>query len=220
MKPMKNIISIMMLAMLTLLLNSCAVEPFDWGASDDDIYQGYGIPENFFYPLIDGNDVASIYGKANDNDNISVIASGCTFEISGLPQDIFLAPFPGGSVDAMSNNISMLRDVIPYTHEEYKYYNPNQPWDSYIKFISFKISFPEHTMTYTVRQGNDTHTVCVTFGQTEGKTEFMPVVNAPYWVYQFTMDITKMTVDGEERPVPEKHSIEYRLYYNRSKDNI
>lgn len=210
---MKNIISMMMLA-LTMLSCSNLDESHDYY---DPNYFG---SEVFFLPLMDADDVASLYGMANGYSNISVMASGNTFEVSGLPQSIFLAPFPGGSISSSDNSISMLRDVIPYTHEEYKYYNPNKLYDSYIKFITFNISFPEHTMTYNVKKGNENHTVCVTFGETEGKTEFVPVVNAPYWVYQFTMDIIKMTVDGEECPLPEQHSIEYKLYYNRDRDKI
>lgn len=204
------------LILLTLLtLCSCSnLDPIGMensgGYYDPDKY----ISEQFFLPLTDRSDLANIYGMANGYNNISVIASGCMFEISCLPQDIFLAPFPGGSVYAEDGNISMLRDVVPYTHEAFSTSEVANQLKKY------QLSFPEHSMTYKVKQGESIHNVCMTFGQTDGVTEFSVVGGHYYWVYQFTMEIVGMTVDGEEQPLPAKRSIEYKFYFNRFKDSI
>lgn len=204
---------IFLFALLTLC--SCG----DFYPADNSNSGGYYDPEDFiseayFQPLMDGNDVANIYGMANGYNTISVIASGSMFEVSCLPQDMFLAPFPGGSVYAEDGNISVLRDVIPYTHEEFSIPQGNDYQKKY------QLSFPEHGMTYKVQQGESVHTVCVTFGKTDGVTEMNIMAARHYWVYQFTMAIIAMTVDGVEQPLPEKRSIEYKLYYNRFKDTI
>lgn len=203
---MKIYHAIIMLALLAF--SSCAYYDGDFQTVASDVDGNV-----LFKPLIGENDVASIYGVANGNDNISVIASGCMFEVSGIPQDVFLAPFPGGSIETMENNIGLLRDVIPYIYDDYWTNNGISHFGSILRF-------PEHSMTYSVRQGEDTHTVCVTFGATKGQIHFRQVGPTNYWVYEFTMTILKMTVDGEIRPVPERGSIEYKLYYNRFKDSI
>lgn len=198
---------------LLVLLVSCS--PDGEQGYTNDYYNPNGlISEHFFQPMKDANDVANIYGMANGNDNISVIASGCMFEVSCLPQDIFLAPFPGGSVYAENGNISMLRDVIPYTHEEFC--NP----ESSSQLTKYKLSFPEHSMTYRVQQGGSIHTVCMTFGKTDGVTEITIVGARHYWVYQFTMEIVGMTVDGVKQPLPAQRNIEYKFYYNRYENSI
>lgn len=209
---MKNL-SLMLLTLLALC--SCSdLDPMDMSNSGNYYAPEDFISEGYFQPLMDGSDVANIYGMANGYNTISVIASGCMFEVSCLPQDMFLAPFPGGSLYAADGNISVLRDVIPYTHETFS--NPdvaNQP-------KTYQLSFPEHSMTYKVKQGENVHTVCMAFGQTDGVTEFSVVGSHYYWVYLFTMEIVGMTIDGEEQPLPAKRSIEYKLYYNRYKDSI
>lgn len=209
---MKNL-AIMLLTLLALC--SCSnLDPMDMSNSGNYYDPEDFISEQFFLPLMDGSDLANIYGMANGYNTISVIASGCMFEVSCLPPDMFLAPFPGGSVYAEDGHISMLRDVIPYTHEEFCNSEvSNQP-------RKYQLSFPEHSMTYKVKQGESVHTVCITFGQTDGVTEFSVVGGHYYWVYLFTMEITAITVDGEEQPLPARRSIEYKLYYNRHKDSI
>lgn len=209
---MKKYHAIIMLALLTF--SSCKDLDGDISSLKADPYA------ELFDPLMDENDAASIYGTVNNKDEISVIASGSAFEVSGVPQEIFLAPFPGGSIGAMENSIGVLRDVIPYTHEEYKDVYKRYYLDNGVPYILFGLELPEHSMTYSVKQGTDMHTVCVTFGATDGRMEFRPVGSMYYWVYLFTLDIVKMTVDGEERPVPERHTLNYRLYYNREKDSI
>lgn len=210
---MKTYFLISLFALLTIC--SCGEFDFDNDGSSGSYYDPEDfVSEAYFMPLMDGSDVANIYGMANGYNTISVIASGSMFEVSCLPQDIFLAPFPGGSVYAEDGNISVLRDVIPYTHEEFSIPQGNDYQKKY------QLSFPEHDMTYKVQQGESIHTVCVTFGKTEGVTEFSIMASRHYWVYQFTMKAIGMTVDGVEQPLPEKKSIEYKLYYNRFKDTI
>lgn len=210
-----------LIMLLTLIaVSSCSNLDPDSDNPGNYYDPNYYNSENYFMPLMDDRDFANIYGMANDHDNISVIASGNMFEISALPSDIFLAPFPGGSIDAMSNNISVLRDEIPYTHEDYRIVEDKYSYIDYIDYNSYKLSFPEHNMRYRVKQGNDVHTVCMTFGSTIGTTEFRPVGSKLYWVYQFTMTIIMMTVDGVEAPLPEQRSIEYKLYFNRYKDTV
>lgn len=204
---------ILLLAVLTL----CSCSTFD--SDESDYPSNYYDPEHYiseayFMPLMDANDVANIYGMANGYNTISVIASGSMFEVSCLPQDMFLDSFPGGSVYAEGGNISVLRDVIPYTHEEFRI--PDQ--DRQVKM--YQLSFPEHSMTYKVQQGESLHDVCMTFGKADGVTEFCVMGGHHYWVYRFTMEIVGMTVDGVEHPLPAKRSIEYNFYYNRFKDTI
>lgn len=197
--------------LLVLAISSC-VKDYDGDISTLNPQISFANP-NFFLPLMDANDVASIYGVADDNDNISVIASGSAFEISGLPQTIFLAPFEYSSIVAININIGMLRDEIPYTHDVFTHIKGRFP-------ESFYLTFPEHNMTYRVKHGNAVHTVCVTFGSETGVAQFRLVGTTYYWVYEFKMNIIKMTVDGVEQPVPEMHTIEYKLYFNRLKDSI
>lgn len=209
---MKNL-AIMLLALLALC--SCVdLDPADEGNSGNYYDPENSISEAYFLPLVDDADVANIYGMANGYNTISVIASGSMFEVSCLPQDMFLAPFPGGSVYAEDGNISVLRDVIPYTHAEFC-----KP-DVANQMKKYQLSFPEHNMTYKVKQGDSLRTVCMTFGHTDGVTELSVMGGHYYWVYLFTMEIVGMTVDGEEQPLPAKRTIEYKLYYNRYKDSI
>lgn len=217
---MKIYHAVVMLALLTF--SSCMKDMDGWIGSDkyplhDPEHNYY---KNYFFPLMDENDVASIYGAVNDNDNISVIASGSTFEISGIPQDIFLAPFPGGTIEPAGNNMNMLRDVIPYTHEEYRPIDEIYNKEVNLPYVWFDLMFEAHSMTYNVRQGEDVHTVCVTFGPEHGKVEFRPIGATYYWAYEFGMMMKKMTVDGEEWPLPKERIIMYKLYYNRFKDSI
>lgn len=202
-------LSVMIIVLLALC--SCGTELDNTnGYYDPDNF----VSESFFLPLMDGNDVANIYGMANGYNTISVIASGSMFEVSCLPQDMFLAPFPGGSVYAEDGNISVLRDVIPYNHEEFCFSQGSDFQKTY------QLSFPEHSMTYRVQQNGDIHAVCMTFRKTDGVTAFSVMGGHHYWVYQFAMEIVRMTVDGVEQPLPAKRSIEYKLYYNRFKDSI
>lgn len=199
---MKRSSIILPLLMVLTSVASCSVDYEDHCYNDAST----GHDKDTLSAPLSNSDMASIYGTVNGDDRIMVMATGDVFYVAYLPDEIFLAPFPGGSVytyPAESVPL-MLYDNIYYTIEELS-----------ADGLEYKLHIPEHTMNYKVKQGDDIHLVAVTFAKTEGSCTYVEVGNKMFWRYSFTLTMAKMTSDGNEVNLTGEKELNYEFYYNR-----
>lgn len=209
-------LSLLAMMCLGMLVTSCMTGPeelFSAGGMQD-LTSSDGKEWERFLPIMD-DETFSVYGIVNNLD-VPVIASGKKFEISQMPTEPILSLFPGASLyfdqDAGFN---ILRDTIPYIHDKYDQSIISQNKNS------LGITILEHSINLDFKQDSIVKHLSVVFPQTSGvlKLKAMPIADAYYWVYSFTLHTDKALLDGEEVRLTFPVKYDVNIYFNRLYDS-
>lgn len=205
---MKVLFNILFFILPTLILSSCAVDDFDYTQDGD-----------YYFSSLEANQFVPVYGTVNGKDNISIIATGNYFEVSGFPSDDimkYLDSFGAAEIvlgTTVSNTLSnVLRDLIPYRH------NAVSADGNVGKKISLEVL--PHTMSFMVGLNGTTQNVEVYF-EPKGSDNYMMYTSTTSgycWVYNFTITAVKMAVDGNTVADFKGSDYEFRIYYQPSKN--
>lgn len=201
---MKILINILLLLTTLISFTACAdIDPIDNGIGEN----------NSFAPIGDGqSQFHSVYGTVNGSDNVSIIATADYFEVSGFPSADIMKYLGNAEIQygATIGNTIVLRDLIPYSIERtIQYYVPEN---------RYLLEILPHNMNFLISRDGKTEAVTIDF-EPIGSDNYMMLTKTEsgnYWVYNFTITSTRMTVGGV--PLDDFKGTDYlfRIYYRPS----